>query len=77
MGYFANKEKVIVFSDDGILYPSFPEKKYTWDEVAQVIWKDDILSIDLKNNKLIQFKIEKTFSETFDDIAFTQWVNNK
>ena len=77
MGYFANKEKVIIFSDDGIQYPSFPEKMYTWDEVDQVIWKDDILSIDLKNNKLMQFRIEKRFSETFDDIAFTQWVNNK
>ena len=70
MGYFANKEKVIIFSDDGILYPCFPEKKYTWDEVTQIVWKDDILSIDLKNNKLMQFKIEKGFSDKFDINSF-------
>lgn len=73
IGYFANKEKMIIFYDEGILYPSFPEKKYSWDEVAQVIWKDDVLSIDLKNNKLMQFKINKTFSENFDSHLFNQF----
>ena len=70
IGYFANKEKVIIFSDEGILYPSFPEKSYQWDKVAQVVWKDDILSIDLKNNKLMKFKIDKTFTEKFDSHLF-------
>ena len=77
IGYFANKEKIIIFSDEGILYPSFPEKKYMWNEVAQVVWKDDILTIDLKNNTLMQFKIGKEFSEKFDELAFNKWAHMK
>ena len=72
-GYFANKEKVIIFSDEGILYPSFPEKNYLWNEVVQVVCKDDILSIDLKNNQLMQFKIGKEFSEKFDAHRFNEF----
>ena len=77
IGYFANKEKVLIFSDEGILYPSFPEKNYLWNEVAQVVWKDDILSIDLKNNKLMQFKIGKEFSEKFDINNFRKFYITK
>ncbi len=56
-GYFANKKKAISFSEEGISYPSFPEKKYSWEDVSHVILKDDILTIDLKNNKLIQINV--------------------
>ena len=77
IGYYANKEKVIIFSDEGILYPSFPEKNYLWNEVAQVVWKDDILSIDLKNNKLMQFRIGKEFSEKFDINNFRKFYMTK
>lgn len=74
LGFFANKKKQILFSDEGILYPSFPEKKYNWEEVSQVIWKDDMLTIDLKTNKLIQHKIEKHFADAFDHVSFNMWM---
>ena len=73
VGFFANKKPVILFSENGIEYPSFPTKKYTWAEVEQVIWKDDVLTIDLKNNKLLQFSIDKQFSNGFDVIGFNSW----
>ena len=76
-GFFANKKKAILFSDDGILFPSFPEKKYNWEEVSQAILKDDILTIDLKNNKLMQFRIGKDFSEKLDEPAFNKWAHMK
>ncbi len=46
---------VIQFSAAGILYPSFPVKMIPWNEVEDVILKDDILTIELKNNTLMQF----------------------
>ncbi len=58
-GFFASKKREIIFSDEGILFPSFPEKKYNWEEVSQAILKDDILTIDLMNNKLIQTNISE------------------
>lgn len=42
------------FDDDGIVFNSFPQKKYAWSEVQNVILRFGILTIDLKNNKIIQ-----------------------
>ncbi|MFM8805840.1 MAG: hypothetical protein ACKOD1_00595, partial [Sphingomonadales bacterium] len=49
----------VVISDQGIDYPSFPRKKIEWNQVAQVIVKDDLLTIDLRSNRLLQHPIEK------------------
>ncbi len=77
MSFFTNKKTVILFSETGIIYPSFPIKKYIWIDVAQVVWKDDILTIDLKDNKLLQFKIEKEFALDFDWAEFNEWCKKK
>ncbi len=71
--FFATKKLQIVFDDEGILYPSFPEKKYAWVAVTQVIWKDDILTIDMKDNHLLQFNIDKNFAAKFDGDSFNKW----
>jgi hypothetical protein len=77
VGFFANKKPVIKFSDDGIEYPSFPIKKYAWADVVQVLWKDDILTIDLKDNKLLQFNMDKPFAEGFDVVGFNEFCKSK
>jgi hypothetical protein len=59
---FTSKALVIVFNDEGILYPSFPVKMIGWQEVDFVILKDDILTIELKNNKLMQFTLESNIA---------------
>lgn len=69
LSFYANKKIRILFTDEGIIYPSFPVKKYSWSETEQVIWKDDILTIDLKNNKLFQLNIE-TVPPGFDINTF-------
>ncbi len=75
--FYANKKLQIIFSEDGIEYPSFPIKKYAWAAVLQVIWKDDILTIDLKNNQLLQFNIDKDFAAKFDSEAFNKYCGQK
>jgi hypothetical protein len=77
LSFYANKKLQIIFNEDGIVYPAFPVKKYAWAEVEQVIWKDDILTIDLKNNQLLQFNISKDFAEGFDVPGFNGWCQNK
>ncbi len=77
IGFVANKKSLIHFSDEGIVYPSFPLKKYAWSEVSQVVWKDDVLTIDLKNNKLLQLTIEDGFAKRFDYNAFNEWCSKK
>ena len=77
MSFFTNKKTLILFNEAGIVYPSFPVKKYAWANVVQVLWKDDILTIDLKDNKLLQFNIEKDFAEKFDWVGFNKWCCKK
>jgi hypothetical protein len=47
------------FTEQGIDYPSFPRKKIEWKKMVQVIVKDDLLTIDLRSNELMQQPIEK------------------
>ena len=76
MSFFTNKSFIILFDKTGIVYPTFPTKKYAWVNVAQVLWKDDILTIDLANNKLLQFTIDKNFAERFDVLGFNKWCSD-
>lgn len=51
---YATKVKTVCFSELQIIYPSFPRKKISWNQLNNAILKDGLLTIDLKNNKLIQ-----------------------
>ncbi|MDB5202875.1 MAG: hypothetical protein JWQ27_2284 [Ferruginibacter sp.] len=57
LGFFSSKKLLLVFSAEGIRYPSFPAKHITWTQVEQAMLKDDILTIDLRNNQLLQLNI--------------------
>jgi hypothetical protein len=69
-GFQANKPLKVTVSKAGILYPTFPAKLYEWNLVEQVLLKDNILTIELKNNKLIQITISDKENETLDAEAF-------
>ncbi len=57
----------IAFDDDGVIVNSLPKKVYTWSQVSNVILKDGILTLDLKNNKLIQKPVESDTSKREED----------
>ncbi len=48
----------IAFDDNEIIVNSLPKKHYYWNEIRNVVIKDGILTIDLKNNILIQKEID-------------------
>ena len=52
----------IAFDSEGAVVNSLPKKKYAWAQISNVILKDGILTLDLKNNKLIQKPIESDTS---------------
>lgn len=59
--YAISLRKLIVFvNPNQITYPSFPKKTITWNELSNIILKDDLLTIDFKNNKIIQQLTERT-----------------
>lgn len=59
IGTYTRRKFEVVFTKEGIVYPSFPKKTFSWNDVSNVVLKDGMLTIDLKNNKLIQSLISK------------------
>ena len=50
------------FDDNEIVFNSFPQKKYAWSEVSNVVLSFGMLTIDLKNNKIIQGEVNDDVS---------------
>lgn len=48
----------IGFGKDEIRFNTFPERSYEWNELKNVMLKDDLLTLDFLNNKIIQREIE-------------------
>jgi hypothetical protein len=51
---------IVEISADLVIFPSFPKKKIKWNELSQLILKDGLLTIDFKNNQLIQQLVDET-----------------
>lgn len=65
------------FDKEQIQKTNFPAKNYTWDQFLNVILKDNILTLDFKNNRFIQAEIESTNinEDAFNTFAKQQLVN--
>jgi cell division protein FtsW (lipid II flippase) len=76
--YLVVKKKSTAVFDTGniIVSKSLFKKQYSWADVENVVLKDHLLSIDLKNNHLIQIEIT---SESFsiDETTFNQFCNQQ
>ena len=72
----AIRRLVIFANTDRIIYPSFPRRSIEWNELSNIILKDDLLTIDFKNNKIIQQLVDKTEAtvneKEFNDFCFKQ-----
>ena len=76
LSYYSLQKPVIVFTKDRISYPSFPRKKIAWSQLNNAILKDGILTIDLKNNKLIQQFIDEKNS-AIDEKEFNDFCRQQ
>jgi hypothetical protein len=76
-GVFALRKLKVAFDNNIISYPSFPHKKLEWNEVSNLILKDNILTIDFKNNKLIQHTINENENKDLDETAFNTFVQKQ
>jgi hypothetical protein len=54
----------IAFDPAGIVINTFPKKHYPWGYVENAIIKDDLMTLDFKDNKLIQKQINEPVSST-------------
>jgi hypothetical protein len=56
----AKRPLLVSIIKENIIYPSFPKKKLSWPELNNIILKDGLLTIDLKNNKFIQQSVDES-----------------
>lgn len=56
----------IAFDPMGIVINSFPKKHFPWSDIQNAIIKDDIITIDFKNNKLIQKNINEPVTASIE-----------
>ena len=52
--------------DSGITFNSLPAKSYTWHEIDNMLLKDDIITIEFKNNKIYQKDTEADVSAALE-----------
>ncbi len=68
----------VAFDPTEVVVNSFPKKHYQWSELANVVLKDNLLTIDFKNNKLVQKETDGSISareeEEFNDFC-RKWLN--
>jgi hypothetical protein len=57
--HFALQKLQFVFTKEKIVKMNFPVREFEWKTLNNVILKDNILTLDFKDNKLIQAEIER------------------
>lgn len=72
--YQAKKSTEIGFADDHIMLNRLFRKKISWNEIDNVILKDGVITIDFKNNRLIQRELDRGESEASEQ-EFNEWVS--
>ena len=70
------QKPVVSISEKNIIYPSFPKKKIYWEAINNMILKDGFLTIDFKNNKIIQQHITES-SSRIDEKEFNDFCKQQ
>lgn len=70
----------IGFSKDAVTFNTFPFKNYSWQQVKNAMLKDNMLTLDFDNNKLIQKETESDVptdtEREFNEFCKQQIANN-
>jgi len=72
----ALQKPIVSVSERQVIYPSFPKKKIDWQELSNLILKDGLLTIDFKNNRIIQQHIAD-ISSTIDEKEFNDFCRQQ
>ena len=74
--YQAKKTPEIGFAEDHIMFNRLFKKRISWNEIDNVVLRDGWLTIDFKNNRLLQKEIDTGESEASDE-EFNEWVKHR
>lgn len=77
IGLYARKRFKVQVGEDTVRYPAFPPKTYQWSEISNIVLKDNVLTLDLVNNKLVQVVIDNESAETIDESVFNEFCRTQ
>lgn len=72
----ALRNLIVTIKPDIVIYPSFPQRQIGWKELNNLVLKDGLLTIDFKNNKIIQQYVEEK-SVTIDEKEFNEFCKQQ
>lgn len=67
----------VIFNDQGIEIPSFIKKNHAWSEFNNVILKDNVLTLDFRNNKLMQPLIDPEANGALREEEFNDFCRER
>lgn len=73
----AKRKLAVAVEMAGISYPSFPKRRITWPELNNVVLKDGLLTLDFRNNKLIQVPVAESATTTVDEKEFNEFCSKQ
>ena len=72
--YQARLPLEIGFSSKQVVFNSLIRKRYIWSEIANVLLKDGLLTVDFMNNKLFQKLVDDGENEASEE-EFNEWCS--
>jgi predicted membrane protein len=72
----SKKDYKVKVNSDNISYPSFPKRLINWNELNNAVLKDGLLTIDFKNNRIIQHYID-TRRKMIDQKEFNEFCTQQ
>ena len=76
LDHLAGRKILISFNKDRIKFHSIPGKMIRWDDLDNVVLKDRILTLDFRNDRLLQSEISPE-SFDIDEKAFTTFCHDQ
>jgi hypothetical protein len=66
-----NRRHTVAFSNDGIMIKSWKKDFYTWSQLQAAILKDGLLTLDFRNNRILQKEV--IGSNDINESDFNVW----
>lgn len=77
MGIVTWRKPSVIVNADGVTYPSFPIKKWNWSDLSNIMVRDGVLTIDCRDNRLIQVLVDKSSAGGFDETMFNDFCQRQ
>lgn len=65
--------RFLELNEIGLQLNTFPIKKFSWSDVEHIQIKDGLLTIDFKDNRLLQFPLSETLNPTLTESAIFEF----